>query len=74
MTSHELARVLLELPDERLALNVYGHCYETVHHARSHGAMRIIRSNLRYTDEKSRIVLCGSAADLPGEVLYIAKD
>lgn len=43
MTSHDLARLLLTLPDLHVALHVHGHTYMSELNDRTHGPVRVAR-------------------------------
>lgn len=48
MTSHQLAKLLLDGPDEPLALSLYGHSYIT-EQENSHGPIRVSRVMVRFS-------------------------
>lgn len=41
MTSHELARILLDMPDHPIATLCHGHLYSSKADAKSHGGLEI---------------------------------
>lgn len=59
MTSHQLAKLLLEQPDETVVLVVMGHTFHSVRHVRSHGGL----------DATARKTLSGENVVLVGHML-----
>jgi hypothetical protein len=68
LTTHVLARKLLELPDAPLVLNVFGHHYDPSHS--QSGPLRLVRRETGYRFAETPIVITGSAVDTPGDVLW----
>lgn len=57
MKAHELAELLLTMPNLDVILRVHGHDYSTVHDRNSHGPLEIGLSSVSYFDKVERLII-----------------
>lgn len=69
VTTHDLARVLLGLPEAPVALNVFGHVFDPMFS--QSGPLQIERAETGYRHDPTPLVITGSAIDR-GEVVWKA--
>jgi len=69
VTTHDLARVLLELPEAPVALNVFGHLFDPMYS--QCGPLRIERADTHYRHSPTPLVITGDAIDR-GELVWEA--